>query len=977
MPWEVSEAALERRPQLLRGLAALRRRVHRRVAPLSLFVATSDEPVPFAERGRLRPRAAGPGSLWGTAFTCAWFHVAGTIPRELARQRVAALLDVDGEALVLDGAGHVVAALSSRRSPVEHRGSYRAKTRLELTEGLAPGGIVDLWLDASYNGGRLPPFGLAAVKRAELVVVDTEAEATYLDALAVAFGALDESERGARYAAAFAEAVRAGRAGRDAEARAVLAPLLGGEAETAVTFSAIGHGHLDLAWLWPIRETRRKARRTLTHQLGLAERYPEHVFGLSQPQQLAWLEADDPALFARVRDAVAEGRIEPQGGMWVEADANLPSGESLVRQSLYGQRYWAEKFGRTLDVCWLPDVFGYNANLPQLLAKAGMTRFATIKLSWNERNDFPHRSFVWRGIDGSEVLVHMPPEGTYTSSGTAVALAAALAKYPERELAPEALLVYGDGDGGGGPGPTHLEMLRRSASMDGYPAVARIEPAASFFDRLEAYREVLPRHTGELYLEKHQGTYTTQGRTKRANRLIEHRLHDLEYLAALGWLQGREYPHALLDEAWRDALLFQFHDIIPGSSIKRVYDESSARYAELDAALVAETDARLPVGPAPRTFVNTTTVPRRGHVQTAAGWTSYDAAPFATVTLRPWSGQAPSATESTLVNEHLCAVFDASGALTSLTELATGCEALAGASNRLVVFRDPWSYFDAWDIAENYRELPSRTLVASEIETFVDGPRAVRRATYRHGRSTIVQDAVLEAGVPYLLFETRVSWHERWRMLRAEFAPAPWSDEVTCDIQYGHCVRSTRNETSAERAQFEICAHQWVDVSDGERGLALLNDGKYGHRVKDRTISLALLRSPMYPDRTADRGDHVFSYALFPHAGAVTASPAAELAAHLNAPVLVADAEPAAPPFTVVGEGVRLDVVKVAEDGDGLVLRLHEWRGKQATVSVWTPLTGADVVETDLLERALDGGSSSLDALRFGPFEIRTFRLQR
>ena len=416
MPWEVPELRLETRPRIRLGLAALRRRVHRRIGPLQLFVATSPEPVPFADRGRLRPRSVGRGSVWGTAFTCAWFHVTGTIPAPYRGRHVALILDLDGEAMVLNASGDAVGAVTSRTTPVEQQGSPRGKTRVNLTEELCPGGVIDLWLDASFNGKLLQPYGIAQIKRAELVVVDDEAETTYHDALAVAYGAVAAPEHVVEwYEKAFVAAVKLAGRGDDAGARAALTPLLNGTPDPTLTLSAVGHGHLDLAWLWPIRETRRKARRTLTHQLALADAYPEHVYGISQPQQLAWIEEDDPALFERVRAAIADGRIEAQGGMWVEADANLPSGESLVRQALYGQRYWQSRFRRTMDVCWLPDVFGYNANLPQLLAKAGMTRFMTIKLSWNEHNDFPHRSFVWRGIDGSEVLVHMPPEGNYLS----------------------------------------------------------------------------------------------------------------------------------------------------------------------------------------------------------------------------------------------------------------------------------------------------------------------------------------------------------------------------------------------------------------------------------------------------------------------------------------------------------------------------------------------------------------------------------
>lgn len=758
-----------------------------------------------------------------------------------------------------------------------------------------------------------------------------------------------------------------------AEARAALAPLLTGKPTTDLRVTAIGHGHLDLAWLWPLRETHRKARRTFTHQLTNLDADPDYVYGSSQPQQWAWLESEHPDLFARVLDAAASGRLEPQGGLWVEPDMNLPSGESIVRQALHGQRYFEKHLGRLMQTCWLPDVFGYNANLPQLLAKAGMAYFLTIKLSWNEHNDFPHRSFVWEGIDGSQVLVHMPPEGTYNSSATPLSLVDLTAKYPERDAAPEALLVFGTGDGGGGPGRTHLELVKRLGSLEGFPAV-EYGTSAAFFDRLATHRDKLPVWRGELYLEKHQGTFTTQAATKRWNRRVEERLHDLEHLAALAWAAGGDYPREALDEAWRDLLLFQFHDILPGSSITRVYDEAEPRYAEIHAALTTLIDEHLTGSAETPTVTNTLATPRAGHIRTEDRWWAYAVEPFATASCTPWRGESARITDHTLSNEHVHAHWVPDGELTSLVDLATGVEHAGEGLNRLVVHRDPWSYFDAWDINSDYLDKPTDTLRPTRVETFLDGPRAVRRSHYRHGRTIITQDAVLTPGQRFLSFETTVDWHERHRMLRAEFRPARWSDEVACEIQYGHYRRSTRNDTSIERAQYEVCAHRWVDVSDETGGLSLLNDAKYGHRAKEGVLSLNLLRAPIYPDPKADRGRNVFTYALFPHAGPVEDADTLAQAAHLNQPVLVGRAALHDPVFTVDAPGVQLAAVKVAEDGDALILRLYEARGRATSGRLATNLPVVRVDEADLLERVT--GPADLVDLRFGPFELKTLRVE-
>ncbi len=979
MPLVFAELELYRHPGLVAHLRRLRGKVHRRVGEITVDVATTPEPVPFDTRLGLSYRRVRRGSTWGRAFTCAWFHVTSTVPPD-AVGRLALILDIDGEALVRDPAGRVVAALSGRTTPVEQVGSPRGKTRVALAD-LGDGfrdGRIDIWLDAGFNGKLVPPYGRSRIKRLELVEVRDDIEAFYHDTLTCSYAAVAAS--GAlrhRYRTGLAEAKRAFGAGSPSEvvaARAALEPLLHGTPDPQLAVTAVGHGHLDLAWLWPIRETRRKAERTLTYQLAQLDRHHELRYGVSQPQQLAWLEDQAPELFDRVVTAVADGRIELQGGMWVEPDTNLPSGESLVRQVLYGQRYWREKFGRTLDICWLPDVFGYSGNLPQILVKGGMTRFMTIKLSWNEHNDFPHRSFIWRGIDGSEVLVHMPPEGSYNSSATPLALAMLMDSYPEGEATGAALLVYGSGDGGGGPGPAHVEQVARLASLEGFPSV-RHGTATELFDRLETVRDALPSHEGELYLEKHQGTYTTQAANKRLNQLLEHRLHDVEYLATLAWANGGDYPRDLLDDTWREVLLYQFHDILPGSSITRVHAESRSRYRELDADLLGQQRQLLASSPAGGPgLVNTLGTRRFGHLRHDRSWWSYDAQPFETVALTPATTGGVVVDGDTFTNEHLRVTFAADGWITSLVDRATGRDHAGEGLNRLVIHRDPWSYFDAWDINASYLKHAPAKLTPRRTETFTDGPRAVRRLHYQHGRSRIEQDVIVEAGSPYVLVETRVDWHETWRMLRAEHRPQPWDDQVSCQIQYGHLTRSTRDVTPEEKAQLEICAHQWVDVSDATGGLSLLNDSKYGHRVKDGLISHTLLRSPVYPDRKADRGHHEFRYALYPHAGPLTSADTLALAADLNAPLVVADIAAVAPVFTVDGAGVVIAAVKVAEAGDAVVLRAYETRGQQARVAIQTTLPVHAAAEVNLLEDT--GDPVDLNDLSFGPFELRTFRLE-
>ena len=985
MPIEIAEWGLIKDRPLVGRLGRLADRIHTEVGPLEVTIRTSREPVAFADRLRLRERPIRAGGFWGRAFTCAWFHISGTAPA--GHQHLALLLDTDGEALVRDASGRVVGQVTSRVTFIEELGAHRGKTRIDITEQTAPGGVIDLWLDAGFNGKLMQPYGFAQVKHLALVAVDDGLEALYYDLLAVEAAARSAPD-GLRQRYADAAAAAWGCLSDHspvevAAARAVLAPLLDGQPDDDFTLTAIGHGHLDLAWLWPIRETRRKSERTLVGQLDALARYPEAHYGVSQPQQLAWLAEQHPELHEAVRQAMLDGRIEAQGGLWVEPDTNLPGGESLVRQMLYGQRYWEQLIGRRVDFCWLPDTFGYSGNLPQLLRGAGMDSFMTIKLSWNEVTEFPYRSFRWRGIDGSEVLVHMPPEGTYNSSATPQALRLARQHATELPVADRAMLVYGSGDGGGGPGPAHYELLRRIGSLTGFPKVEH-GLGGDVLAALGRVREQLPAWDGELYLQKHQGTYTTQGAVKRGNRRLEHALHDAEYLAAAAWLRGAEYPHGTLDQIWREVLLHQFHDMLPGSSINRVHKESRAVYARLEPKLIgSQRDAITAVAgdipeqwPAqqPPFVVNTLSTPRQGHSQVEGRWYSYEVGPHESAQLRPAAPATGQVDETTMTTDELSVRWRADGsAIESLTH--GGVEFSGGHLNKLWLHHDPYSYFDAWDIRQIAFSLPRRLLRPDDVETFTDGPRLVRRSHYRHGRTRITQDAIAQAGVPYLLFDTTVEWRESWRMLRSESRPAHWADQINCEIQFGHLARSTRNQTPEERAQLEVCAHQWVDISTAEAGLALLNDSKYGHRAKDGRLSLDLLRSPVYPDPFADRGWHRFSYALYPHLGGLAGSRTIEWARDLNAPLVLSPA-PITAPVRLVGEPgqVAIVAVKKAEDAAALIVRAHDLTGRGAEVGIEAGFEVAEVCETNLLEDPLPG-EVDLARLRFGPFQVRTFRL--
>ncbi|GAA1511412.1 alpha-mannosidase [Agromyces terreus] len=1018
-------------PTEYRRLTRIRKRIYTKVAPLRAEIVRSPEPIPFAELDRSAFRPLRDGTAWGSVFECAWVRITGEVPADASgkagravrslgsnagnAENLVIMLGVRGEGLVHSAAGELLDSVSTvfQQGDLPHSGGQH---RPVLNVDTTPGARIELYADVTYNGWILYEVGKAIYHGAHLATRDDEAYALYYDylTLVVLAGATEDAVLEAELRRALAAAwVRFGGGGVGAirEARAALAPALAAPSTSGFLYDAVGHGHLDMAWLWPLRETRRKAARTYVRAMNAIDRRDDYVYGTSQPQQMHWMRTRHPALFERMKTAVADGRMELQGSFWVEPDTNLPSGESLVRQAMVGRAFLQQEFALTdeqLRLCWLPDTFGYNGNLPQILKKSGMDWFQTIKLAWNKVNDFPHRTFHWQGIDGSSVLVHMPPEGDYNSRAGADNLLTGLQRYPERDL-DTALLVYGSGDGGGGPNEIHHQLLDREHGVDGQglrglPKVRR-STAGDFFRRLEQ-RDIAHTHVGELYLETHQGTYTTQAQIKRHNRLVERKLHEVEALAVLAGDDHRP----VLEEHWREVLLNQFHDIIPGSSIERVNREAIETYERIEGELDAyatELIERMPrrgeVGggaPVERTALNLTSHAREEVVRVGDDWFRAVVAPYAAAELQPVAAASDDLTftDDSLGNGVVTLRFGADGVIVSCVD-RDGAEHAGAGLNRLVVHRDPYVWpFNAWDIKADYVTKAPRVIPMRLVSAEVDGPTVVRTQEYRSTAVTVRQRIVLEAGSDVVRFETDVDWHEKHRMLRAEFRPTHFGETVRCEIQFGHLERVTTERDSVERAQFEVCAHKWIATDDDRGGFALLNDSKYGHRVKNGLVSLNLLRAPTFPDKTADRGRHRFTYAFTPFAPGDLAKVVRE-GYRLNNPLQITDAAPFASAASVDDPGVIIETLKRAEQGDGVVLRLYESLGQTTTTALRVSMPGVSTrsaarpaatdaaradsahafaaVETDLLERPYGAADRvDLDRLEFGPFEIKTIVLR-
>lgn len=954
-------------PVLYGHLFAIRAKIYAVKTRLNASICPSAEPIVFSALDDSAFRDATRGAQWGRLHACAWLHVRGNVPAGLNDPVL--LLDMNGEGLIYTPEGEILDGVSAVWAGGDVRRSAGWRVITELPDPSA-NGDTDVYIDCGYNGFNMKDIGRGRFRGAFVAERDTEVFAYYYDyfTLLLLFSTTDDRAQKTALGKALRASFRRFCRGDTSGARAALAGNLAAESVSPLTLSAVGHGHLDLAWMWPVRESVRKAARTYAIALRNIERYPGYIYGTSQPQQLAWMKERYPDLYARIRRAILAGRIELQGGFWVECDCNVSGGESLIRQAVYGKKFAQEEFGQNMRMCWLPDAFGFNGNLPQILKGCGMDYFSTIKITWNRIYKFPYRTFWWEGIDGTRVLVHMPPEGNYNSAAGPHSFLGADRNYPEKELT-TALLVYGAGDGGGGPRESHMEMLRREHSLAGIPRM-RFSSAIAFFDGL-SQKTVPHTWSGELYLDVHQGTYTTQAQNKRYNRLMERLLHDAEALAVLR-SGDVPYPHAFFGEIWKETLLYQFHDILPGSSIHRVYVESCAGYARMEERLKDYIGGCLPSGGSPAA-VNLTSFHRGEYVKLNDLWYRAEVPPYGAQALTPWEeGEQPSCSDNTMANGLLTLTFNEYGEIVSCRD-KDGHEYAEGPLNRLTLYRDKFvNPYNAWDIDPRYFKRRSRRLRAQEVTFTVDGPRAVRSQIYRTGKSVIRQNVILESHSDAVRFETTVDWHETHRMLRADFYPSDYGDSAEFEIQFGTMARSTSDRDSYEISQFEVCGHKWASVHRGGKGFAVLNDSKYGHRAKNGLLSLNLLRATVFPDKTADQGTHEFTYALCP-LGTDNAR-AVEEAYRLNHPLYAGNCASFASIAAVRDPGVVLETIKQSEDGKAVVLRLYESLGRETRTALSTRIRYDRARFSDMIETPQ--GEADLADLCFHPFEIKTIRLE-
>ena len=957
------------------------------------------EPIAPAEGLALEFEPFTAGSMWGPAWSTTWFRVRGSVPAEWSGRRIEALIDLGFD---INMPGFQCEALAYRPDGTPLK-SINPRNQWVAIEA-EPGGAVEFYLEGAANPVLLDyhpflptqegdirtssPEPLYRVRHMDLAMFE---EAVFelaldLEVLIELQAELPEtSPRRMRILQALDDALDVLDLQRIVEtapdARARLADVLASPADaSAHRIAAIGHAHIDSAWLWPVRETIRKVARTTSSMTTLIDEQPDFLYGMSSAQQYAWIKEHRPEVFARVKDAVAAGRFLPLGGMWVESDTVMPTGESLVRQFSHGQRFFEREFGIRSKGVWLPDSFGYSPALPQLMRRAGFEWFFTQKISWNQRNVFPHHSFLWEGIDGSRMFTHFPPMDTYNSQLSGSEVAKASRQFKENRKATMSIAPVGWGDGGGGTTREMTGKAARMASLEGATQVEWKHPD-DFFDDARAELTDPAVWVGELYLELHRGTLTSQHATKALHRWAEQALIEAELWAATAAVQlGAEYPHDELDRLWQTVLLHEFHDILPGTSIAWVHREAVEVLSGVlsDAEKLSSEARKALAGDGDRELVFTPTSVGGGRALGAGLLSERGETKDVALTESPDG--------FVLSNGLVTVTVSAEGLITSAVDKATGREAIPAGkpANLFQLHQDFPNMWDAWDIDRYYKNrVDDLTAVSSISASVVDGA-AVVVVERAFSESRLTQTITLRPDSRTVLLQNDIDWHETEKLLKLAFPLDVFARETLAETQFGFQRRVTHVNTSWEAAKFETSMHRFVLAQEDDGfGVALVNDSIYGYDTSREvdgddvttTVRLSLLRAPRFPDPDTDHGRHEIEVGLVIGADAEIAT--AE-GIRLNAPAhVVRGANEVEPLVSVTGAGIVVSSVKLADDRSGdVIVRVYESLGRRTTGTLTVGFEHTGIREVSLIEDELDaprtGGELSLK-----PFEVRTLRIAR
>lgn len=890
---------------------------------------------------------------------------------------------------------------------------------------------------SGLNGGGRPREMTMSIDRAEFGVLDTAADDFYYLAMAAleTHELLDENNEYKSYI--LNQLVEAFRlvdfTNKKSEAYYkslqtaldYLRDRLKGQGKPGVNVTMLGHTHIDVAWLWRLRHTREKTARSFSTVNRLMEKYPEYIFIQTQPQLYDYLKEDYPDIYEHIKKRVAEGIWEPSGAMWVECDCNLASGESIIRQILVGKNFFKKEFDYESEFLWLPDVFGYSWALPQILKKSGVNTFMTTKISWNDTNRLPYDTFIWRGMDGSEVTTHFVTttelnDVTYTYNGESrpYAIKGVWDNYRNKDLNRDLLISYGFGDGGGGPTREMIKYIEAAKLMPGIPNV-ETGRATEYFRKLNEtikenpYNGYLPIWDGELYLEFHRGTYTSQGYNKKMNRFMEYKLREEEMLSVFAEkLFDKPYNREEFLKAWKIVLCEQFHDILPGSSIHEVYEDSHEEYERalkyIENATKAAKASFVTEKENAFTLFNQANWERGSIVKIPSGAEAYEYTdsegntllshrcgekdlvyvkglkPLAFTTITRTAkveNVAEEFEENTVETPYYIVSWDGKGRLVRLYDKSADREVIPEGkfANVFQIFEDKPRCFDAWELEATIdlkkEEIPCDGNIVktkNELGYFI-------HFTYNYNNSKIMQTLCLYNDKRRIDFKTVVDWKESQKILKTAFSVDIRGVFARYDVQEGNIVRPITRNTSWEAAKFEVVAHKWADLSETGYGVALLNDCKYGYDIKEDTMRLSLLKSATDPDYSADYGTHEFTYSLYPHKEEWYNSGLEEEAFDLNSPVVVLEGASALGNESLISfdaKNIVLDAFKKAENEEAYVLRFHEFTGRRGRLTITTGLKFDSWCEADLMENPLGEWKQTAIEVEVKPYEIKTIMLK-
>lgn len=1000
-----------------------------------LLVSQPAERISYQQAQKLDYRTAKLGEQFGPLWTTFWFQGEATLPAEWAGKRVDLIwiahycestLWLDGkplQALNFSFGDRPEAILTEKAKP---------KQKIEFQIEMACNTAYGEWPDEKPYASQSP----YVLDKCELGVFDPLAWSLYLDFLVLQqleANLVETKNAGDGVFAAqllkelnrFADKYDPDDAATWTAAQQILVDLLKQRnASQVCEISAVGEGHMDLAWLWPLAETRRKIIRTTTNQLALMDAYPDYKFVCPQAFVYSELKQLNPQLYEKVKAKIANGQWLAVGGTWVEPDFNLPTGESLVRQLLYGQRYFQKEFGSASTEGWFQDAFGFCAQLPQLLKQSGISRFVSQKFLWGHLKP-EHRLFWWQGLDGSQVLAHIPANNAFSNDLTVPAVRQAAADYFTNSSLPQLLMSFGWGDGGGGPNRKMVEIASRLKDVQAVPKVLMRSPS-EFYQNVERKltKQSIAKQVGELYFARHRGTYTSQAKTKRAMRKAEHLLHEVEFLSAIAFRQGSAYPQAEIEALWKEVLLNQFHDILPGTSIREVHEEAEQQLLQVQskclqlktaaveflrsgarssgkvnpAAAVkgkkaADSDLALrriatttKVGNDPLTPVNTIGFARHEVVSMPDDSLCLIESPGygfgkivkdgSSVSLRDTKGRI------SLENEYLLAEFNQAGDLLRLFDKSANREALSASGNKLQIFTDKPQDYDAWEIEFSHLHTGKDCPPAHFCKTIAQPLQAAiifeRKLS---DKSSMKQTVRLNAASRRLEFHCQVDWHESHKLLKVCFPAAVRADQATYDTQFGAVQRPTHFNTAYDQARFEVPAHKWSDLSESDFGLTLLSDCKYGFSTYGNEMRLSLLRAPKEPDAHCDMGTHEFAYAIMPHKGGWQEAGVVAEAHKFNYPITWTESgEIADDPKSFADcndANLVIDTIKKAEDSNALVVRLYEAHGAQGLAALKFGFPVSKAHFGSILEKPGEAATVVDGAVQipYKPFEIITLIL--